>query len=281
MSNIHPNTVDYYCLTVKANTATTEQLMALLGLAPFSGFQETDDGFLAYWPEHLTLEVGESVLAKYQQSYQIESHWELVKQKNWNAVWESNFTPITVGDFCMVRAPFHDSSDQITHDIVIEPKMAFGTGHHATTFMMMQKMHYIAMSDKSVLDFGCGTGILAILADKLGAAAVFAIDNDPLCYENTKENTILNQSNNIHIQLGDEGDIPEDKYDVILANINLNVILSSLEKLYRILTVNGDLLISGILLKDKALVLKSISSNQFNLKEIQTNKEWICLHLTR
>ncbi len=281
MSKIHPNISDYYCLTVITTPATTELLMAFLGMEPFSGFQETESGFLAYWPAHQSLEAGKAVADKYKQQFDFESSWELIKQKNWNAVWESNFTPITVGDLCVVRAPFHEQVDQVKYEIVIEPKMAFGTGHHSTTFMMMQRMGEIEFAGKSVLDFGCGTGILAILASKMGASSVFAIDYDPLCFENTKENTILNQTRNVHIQLGEGKDIPDEKYQVILANINLTVILNSLDKLFRILSANGALLLSGILLKDKELVIDSINKNNFILKEILTNKEWICIHLTR
>ncbi|MEO0902266.1 MAG: 50S ribosomal protein L11 methyltransferase, partial [Bacteroidota bacterium] len=194
-------------------------LMAELGELGFESFVETESGVLAYilesdWQEGMLNDL--FVL----QNSDVHISWtqKNIAQQNWNAEWEKNFHPIHVDGVCAVRAPFH-SPENVQYDIVIEPKMSFGTGHHETTYMMLKRILDLDFSGKTVLDMGCGTGVLAILAEMKGAGKVDAIDIDEWCYINTKENIERNRCENIDAFQGDVGLIKEKKYDVILANI--------------------------------------------------------------
>jgi ribosomal protein L11 methyltransferase len=169
----------------------------------------------------------------------------VIEQKNWNEVWESNFEPIQIRDKVYVRATFHQPKPDFPLEIVIDPKMAFGTGHHETTSMMMDLMLDADFWAKEVLDMGCGTGILAILASKLGAKDVTAIDYDPVCYDSTIENSALNDINNIKAIYGSKEAIPNVQFDIILANINRNILLDQMERYSEVLKSGGEIYFSG------------------------------------
>ena len=196
-----------------------------------------------------------------------------VPKVNWNKKWESNFSPISIGNFCTVRASFHPMNKGTIHDIIIDPKMAFGTGHHETTYMMIEFMAKMDFLNKNVLDFGCGTGILSILANKIGASKIDGIEIERNAVLNARENVLLNNAQDIEIILGDENEISSD-YDIILANINRNVLLKTMPILSQYLNTNGNLLISGILQSDTDIILKSIEENALSVREVESKGEW-------
>ncbi len=252
-----------------------EILTALLAELGFDSFTDTPNGLLAYIP---TSQFNEKELTLLFSNLPIEAEVKYVithiADQNWNTKWESNFEPITVEHFCRVRAPFHKSEQGYSLEIVIEPKMAFGTGHHQTTWLMIREMFSIDLKGKTVLDMGCGTGILAIVAEKLGAASVTAIDNDSWAYENSMENVTANGCSNINVVLGDASSIKDENYDVILANINLNILLSDLPIYRKHLNAKGILLMSGILTTDIPAISEAASRNGLTVVATQSKNDW-------
>jgi ribosomal protein L11 methyltransferase len=238
-------TMNYIQLSIEATALDQELLIGQLSeLAP-TGFEQTDTYLLAYFEEERfpSYDVHE-VLKKF--TFQITT----VAEQNWNADWEASFEPVVVADFCAVRAHFHPTVPGVQHEIIITPKMSFGTGHHATTYMMLEQMQGLDFYSKTVLDFGTGTGVLAILAEKLGASHVTAIDNDAWSFENAQENIQLNHCEKITTLLTDT--IPQtEHFDIILANITKNVLLSYMGILKSCLKPSAYLLLSGLLQDDK------------------------------
>lgn len=230
---------------VRGEDYQRDMLIYSLGELGFDTFEETADGFKAYVPEKDFDESSVKEILKGFANTDISYHVEHVAQKNWNEVWESNFEPITIGTECYVRATFHQQRPEFKHEIVIDPKMAFGTGHHQTTAMMMELMLKEPFQDKSVLDMGCGTGILAILAQKLGATDIIAIDNDQVCTQSTVENCALNHTENILALCGSKEAIPNRKFDIILANINRNILLDQIARYSQAAHPGSLLLLSG------------------------------------
>jgi len=203
-------------------------------------------------------------------------HFTTLPKQNWNAVWESNFEPVVVDDFCAIRAEFHKPIQNVQHEIIITPKMSFGTGHHATTYMMIQQMRNISFIDKKVFDFGTGTGILAILATKLGAASVTAIDNDEWSIKNAEENF---EKNNVHsICLYQSSTVSEKNFDIILANINRSVLEQYSSTLVNLLSSQGVLLVSGLLKEDEPFIVELF--DELTLYNSQQNQNWISLLFT-
>ncbi len=197
-----------------------------------------------------------------------------VENRNWNEIWESNFEPIIVGDLFSVRAPFHKNVRKTKHDIVIEPKMAFGTGHHQTTMMMaMSLLQDVDPAGKSVLDMGCGTGILSILAFKMGASSVDAIDIDEIAADSAKENASVNGAG-LNVFCGDASMIGKDRYDIVLANINRNVLLADMGRYYDGLKASGKLVISGFYVKDREMLLEEASEKGFKYVSARNEGEW-------
>jgi len=210
---------------------------------------------------------------KYGLQYSIE---ELIEE-NWNAQWESQFEPINIDDFCVIRADFHDKPKHIQYDLVITPKMSFGTGHHATTYQMIKEMQNLHFQGTKVLDFGTGTGVLGILAAKMGAEDVIAVDNDIWSIENAKENA---ETNAISWTLyeGSLEQVPEENFDIILANINLHILKAYAAKMYDKLKENGVLLVSGILDSDKNELSEILKAMHF--REVRTTQKdkWLMMH---
>lgn len=257
-------------ITIQALETKQEILISLLADLGAQGFEQTAESLIAYFPE--TGFNGPDVEAVLQG---MAFHRETLEERNWNAVWESNFEPVTIAGFCMVRAEFHPVSASVEHDIVITPKMSFGTGHHATTYMMIQHMRDMDFQQKSVFDFGTGTGILAILAEKLGAAYVEAIDTDPWSVANATENT--GRNNCAHFRIALSSELPPQAFDVILANINRNVILDYLPQLRAALTKEGRLLLSGLLSTDEKDIVEACIQEGLELLNRSERSNWISL----
>lgn len=217
-----------------------------LGDMGFDTFENREDGFAGYIAsEQLDLQALESLLIHQPKGFEVTYAVNEILPQNWNSVWEQNFEPVVVADLCYVRATFHPGAPEYPYEIVIDPKMAFGTGHHQTTSLMMRLMLAGVFEGKSVLDMGCGTGILAILAAKLGAAEVLAVDNDPVCVASVEENKIRNDVAHILTACGSVELIRNCRFDAILANINRNILFNQLEDYSAALEAGGSLYISG------------------------------------
>ena len=270
-----------YTFIVKSETLSnqivSEILIAELGEAGFESFTENKDGVTAYiqkkdWHETLL----ENVQILLSDEFNISSTREEIEQVNWNSEWEKNFEAIQVSNLVSIRAPFH-TDPKLKYDIIILPKMSFGTGHHETTHLMIQQLLDLELDGKSVLDMGCGTGILAIFTEMKGAAKIDAIDIDDWCYENAVENTEKNQCNNITVYKGDASLLAGKGYDVIIANINRNVLLQDIEIYAKNLTKNGVLLLSGFYKKDIPIIAKKAQQNNLLLVKTLEKNNWVSL----
>ena len=239
-----------YDFTVSPTEMGAEILMAELAEVGFDSFEDTPTGIKAYipkdsWNEHILQDIYLLSNPEFTISYQITE----IEQVNWNEEWEKNFSPIVVEDLCTVRANFHPVPNT-RYDIVITPKMSFGTGHHETTYMMLQQLLPLSLEGAKVLDMGCGTGILAIMAALRGARDITAIDIDPWCVENATENVQQNDCSFITIKEGDVSLITGEQYNLILANINRNILLSDIPAYTQALLPQGLLLVSGFYEED-------------------------------
>jgi ribosomal protein L11 methyltransferase len=213
--------------------------------------------------------------------YSLTYSKSVIKEQNWNAVWESNFDPIRVGDFVGIRAHFHPEFEPtVTHDIKITPKMSFGTGHHPTTYSMIELMQKIDFKAKTVYDFGTGTGILAILAEKLGANKVHAVDNDDWCIENAAENILNNASKVITIEKVASA-MQNTQFDIVLANVNRHIIEANMDELTQIGKPGGILVLSGLLIEDQSDIIKLTKSKGWQFQEAQPLNGWVSLMFNR
>ncbi len=259
-------------ISIEAGEEQQEILISELNDLGANGFEQTQTHLLVYFDADTFPSYDVNELLK---DFNIAT--QNIEQQNWNAVWESNFQPVVVDDFCAVRAPFHEPIEGVLHEIVIMPKMSFGTGHHATTWMMMAQMKDIDFAGKKVFDFGTGTGILAILAQKLGAASVLAIDNDEWSIENGRENMVRNGCANVTVEFAST--VPEGPFDVILANINRNVILMHLQHLTDAMLPQGLILFSGLLEEDEPEIVKASLTLNLHLSKKEKRNGWISLLL--
>lgn len=255
------------------DAASGEILLAELANAGFEGFEEDADKLKAFIKER---ELDEAVFAAIIAMHSLTFEKKIILPENWNAKWESSFEPVRVHDFAAIRTAFHAPVTDVQYEIIITPKMSFGTGHHATTYLMIEQMSALDFNAKTVLDFGTGTGVLAILAEKMGAAALTAIDNDDWSIENAMENITANACQFINIQKAET--IPLNKlYDIILANINLNVILSNLAAIAAAAKPGSILLLSGCIKNDEPGLAEALAGNGFRLQALTQKGEWICL----
>ncbi len=253
-----------YTFKVTPREPATDILIAELGEAGFESFVETEEGALAYikqedWNENILNDI--QIIEH--SNFSVEHVMATIEQENWNATWEQNFNPIQVGEACVVRAPFHEKPE-VQYDIVIEPKMSFGTGHHETTHMMLAHILNHDFENKSALDMGSGTGVLAILAAMKGAKSVDAIDIDNWCYVNALENVERNNHKEINVFEGDVSLLKGKKYDVIIANINRNILLADIPSYAKSLNKNGILFLSGFYVED--IIAISLKCNEVGLK---------------
>ncbi|WP_297763206.1 50S ribosomal protein L11 methyltransferase [uncultured Muriicola sp.] len=253
----------------------TDILLAQLSEHPFESFEETEKGLNGYirkedWDKGLLEDV--SILKD--PSFQIKKQIREIPPENWNKKWETHFDPIEIGSKCMVRAPFHKKK-KVQYDIVIEPKMSFGTGHHETTYMMLQFLLDMELKEKTVLDMGCGTAVLAILAAMKGAYSVDGIDIDHWSYLNAIENAERNGQGDITILEGDARVIPEKKYDCILANINRNILLEDIGIYSDHLEAKGCLLLSGFYLEDEPTIKAACKKAGLSFNKKVTRNTWV------
>jgi ribosomal protein L11 methyltransferase len=255
----------------------SELLLAQLSDNGFSGFEETEKGLKAFIP---VLDYNETGLLEIAKQQKVTFNKTIIEETNWNEVWESNFDPVIVDDFVAIRAEFHQPLKGVEHEIIVTPKMSFGTGHHATTFMMIQQMKQIDFSNKTVFDFGTGTGVLAILAEKLGAKKIVAIDNDDWSIENAGENIRRNNCSLIELKKADNANV-DSSFDIILANINKNIILDNFSMLVKQLAPGGIMLLSGLLPEDEDDIFRR--NNEYSLQLIQTTvrANWLCIKYSR
>jgi ribosomal protein L11 methyltransferase len=255
-----------------------EILVAELGAVGFESFTETEDGGLsAYiqsdeWIEGMLEQV--QILSSDEVEFKVER--ENIEQVNWNEEWEKNFEPIEVQGKVSVRAPFH-SGKELEYNIVIEPKMSFGTGHHETTHLMIEHLLEVDLQGKKVLDMGCGTGILAIFSEMRGASEVDAIDIDPWCYENSVENAARNNCRKIKVFEGDAGLLKEQQFDVLIANINRNILLEDMSSYVRCLKPGGLLLLSGFYIEDMEQIGRKAQELGLKLLDEKERNRWVGL----
>ncbi len=254
-----------------------EVLIALLTDIGYEGFEEEGDILKAFIPEIQFDSERLHILGReLRVSYSVTS----LPETNWNQVWESNFQPVTVGVFCRIRADFHEPLQGITHEIVITPKMSFGTGHHATTHMMIRQMEEVVFAGRNVLDFGTGTGVLAILAEKLGAARVIAIDNDEWSIQNAEENFQRNGVASVTLRQADHARTGTT-VDIILANIVRQVIVDNFPFFIEGLAQGGFLLLSGLLAEDEAAILAEATKAGLHMEKKLEQDGWLCLRFRR
>ncbi|NCD68939.1 50S ribosomal protein L11 methyltransferase [Mucilaginibacter agri] len=258
-------------------------LIDALGGLGFDTFEETEVGFKAYTPaESFDKYQVDEVLSSFEDMFEFSYEVNLIPQKNWNEEWESNFQPMQVGDKVWVRATFHEPAKDFPYEIVIDPKMAFGTGHHETTTMMMAHLLDADLQGKKVLDMGCGTGILAILASKLGAGELVAIDYDKICFDSTIENSKLNHITNIEPLHGSKEAIPGTQFDTILANINRNILIDQMKRYGEVLKPEGEIYFSGFYeTPDLDIIKEEAAKHGMAYREHKKMKDWVAARFVK
>ena len=270
-----------YDFSVTPKNPATEILIAELGYVGFESFVENDTGVTAYiqkqeWNSQILDDLYILGSPKFKIKY---AHHEVI-QTNWNKEWEKNFNPIQVDGQVSIRAPFHENPS-LKFDIVIEPKMSFGTGHHETTYMMIQHLLALDLENKKVLDMGCGTGILAIFAEMKGAQPTDAIDIDSWCYQNSLENVQRNGCRHITVLEGDSSLLIGKKYDVVIANINRNILLSDMKTYTDSLSKNGILLLSGFYKEDITIIENEVVKHGLVFDKMIQRNSWVALKYTK
>ena len=273
MSNIYLA----YHFSVEPKDLGTEILIAELGEKSFESFMETENGFSAFVQKDLwTKNILDDIYLLHSSEFTISHTIEEIEQVNWNEEWEKNFEPIDVDGKCHVRAPFHPKTNA-EFDIVIEPKMSFGTGHHETTHMMIQHLLETDVANMKTLDMGCGTAILAILAEMKDAKPIDAIDIDNWCYLNSIENAERNNCHEISVYEGDASLLKDKKYDLIIANINRNILLNDMQQYVDCLNKKGILLLSGFYKEDFPFIDESCSEKGLTFVKKFERNNWVSL----
>ena len=272
--------MDYHkiSINIQPRSPWVDVFIAQLGELGCESFQETKEGLNAF----VSVSEYSDKIKRYlheiglNDSYKLVSCVELIPAKNWNEIWESSFEPILVGNWCSIIAPFHKNVPQTEYQIIIEPKMSFGTGHHQTTYMMIEAIKEMKLEGKSVLDMGSGTGVLAILSKKMNASFVEAIDIQEWavqnCIENSKRNNV-----SFNVKLGGKEVISNIKFDIILANINLNILLDQLDVYSKNIKEGGILLLSGFLSINEDVIKEAAIKIGFSFKKKYIKDNWLCL----
>ena len=270
-----------YHFTIEPKELGSEILIAELGEKAFESFTETETGIDAFVQKDLWDDtILDDVYILQSEEFKIDYTYEEIEQVNWNEEWEKNFEPIEVDGKCHVRAPFHPKTEA-EFDIVIEPKMSFGTGHHETTSLMTKALFDVDLTDKTVLDAGTGTGLLAFVAKKRGASFVRGFDIDEWSVENSIENAELNECAEIPFGLGTIADEDDTAYDVLLANINRNILLAEMAEYAARIKPGGLLFLSGFYTEDIPLLLESAEKQQLNFIAQASKNNWACLQLRK
>jgi len=266
-----------YTFKVSPKEPATEILIAELGEVGFESFVENEEGVEAFIQKtDWNSQVLDDIYVLNSKEFEISYEMQEIEQTNWNIEWEKNFNPIQVDGLVSIRAPFHENPN-LKYDIVIEPKMSFGTGHHETTHMMVQHLLDLNVAGKKVLDMGCGTGILAIFAEMKGAKPIDAIDIDNWCYQNSLENVERNNCKHIAVYEGNASLLKNKKYEVIIANINRNILLNDMHIYIDCLDENGVILLSGFYKEDIPVIDAEVSKYGLKLdKQIERNN-WVSL----
>lgn len=261
----------------------SEILMAEIAETGFDTFMENDKGFEAYVEtENFDKQMLEAIRERYNQQTSVVFYQDRIQKKNWNEEWEKNYEPVIVDDQCIIRANFHQPDKQYPYDIVITPKMSFGTGHHATTYLMVKNQLDIDHNNKRVMDAGCGTAVLAVMACKRGAAFVDAFDIDAWSIENGRENAEVNNCENIRIRQGKISELKFDEpFDIILANINKNILLLEMPYYFAYLKPGALLLLSGFYEHDIPDLLAKAEKEGLSKVKHVVHETWATLLLQR
>jgi len=266
---------------LKPGPHSGELLIMHLGEIGFESFEEGDGHILAYIPvDNFTESVKTALNSPKLAEFMTGFMWQIIPDQNWNAIWESQYDPVLIDNVCMVRAPFHQPVPGIEYDLVIMPKMSFGTAHHETTRQMIQYLLETDVKGRSVLDMGCGTAVLAILASKKGAASVEAVDNDEWAYNNALENVQGNNCTGISVFLGDAALLKGKKFDIILANINRNILLNDIKSYSACLNEKGYLYVSGFYTEDVDSISRTCETYGLNIVSKRELNRWtaVCYH---
>jgi ribosomal protein L11 methyltransferase len=273
----------YSRLIVTCNPEFSEILMAEIAEAGFDTFMETESGFEAYAEGNaFDKELLQAIKEKYAAVNPLVFQFDEIEKQNWNEEWEKHVEPIIVDDKCLVRAAFHKIEKTYPYEIIITPKMSFGTGHHQTTHLMLSAQMKMDHRGKRVMDAGCGTAILSVMASKLGATEIEAFDIDEWSVENGNENAVNNNCNNIHIQLGKINEVNlTGTFEIILANINKNILLAELHQYATYLKPNGELLLSGFYVHDISDLKTEAAKHGLTEVTHQQRETWACLLLQK
>ena len=269
--------MNYYACSFSnpENENLKDMFIELLGNIGFDSFMDTDDGFEAYCQEPVLDETELNEVLQMEQFANVKFlKKELIQDQDWNATWEASYEPVIINEFCRIRAPFHKVEGTYKYDLVIEPKMSFGTAHHETTSQIIELMLQSDFSGLNLLDMGSGTGVLAILAKKLGSATTVAIDNDEWAYRNALDNIRLNDENDIVVELGDANSLNDRQFDIILANINRNILLRDMKEYVKCLVDGGKIFFSGFYEEDLVLITKEAERLGLKYSNHVTKNNW-------
>ena len=257
------------------NEILKDMFMELLGEIGFDSFMDTDEGFDAFCQEPLLNDEELNDIMQMEQFANVKLiKKELIPDQDWNATWEASYEPVIINEFCRIRAPFHKVEGSYKYDLIIEPKMSFGTAHHETTSQIIELMLQSDFTGQNLLDMGSGTGVLAILAKKLGSATTVAIDNDEWAYRNALDNIRLNDENEIIVELGDASSLNDRQFDVILANINRNILLRDMKEYVKCLVDGGKIFFSGFYEEDLVLITKEAERLGLTYSNHMTKNNW-------
>ena len=269
--------MNYYACSFSnpENETLKDMFMELLGAIGFDSFMDTDEGFEAYCQEPSLDEKELNEILQMEQFADVKFlKKELIPDQDWNATWEASYEPVIINEFCRIRAPFHQVEGSYEYDLIIEPKMSFGTAHHETTSQIIELMLQSDFKGLNVLDMGSGTGVLAILAKKLGSAMTVAIDNDEWAYRNALDNIRLNDENDIIVELGDANSLNNRQFDIILANINRNILIRDMNEYVKSLVDGGSIFFSGFYEEDLKLIAKEAERLGLKYVNHMTKNNW-------
>ncbi|MDX2250481.1 MAG: 50S ribosomal protein L11 methyltransferase [Bacteroidia bacterium] len=270
---------DYVSVSISAPETLREPVLALLAEIGYSAFEDTDTGLIAYVEAHLFDQEQLMATLDVFPKENIQMSITQIPATNWNSVWESNYPSVFIDHFCQIVPSFRAPEPGFSFTIKLDPKMSFGTGHHETTRLVIRSMENLSFRGKKVLDMGCGTGVLGILAAKMGAISVLGIDIDAWSFENTTENIQMNDISGMEVVQGDVSAIGGRLFDVILANINRNVLLADIPAYQQALAVGGTLVISGFYQRDEMPIRQRYESCNFYLANREEDNDWLALTL--